>query len=200
MDRTLPSMRLVGAALVAVAVLVGGGLLLSRSSEGDEFGGGEVPAGFTTYRTSVGGHDLRFSYPRSWGDVQRGGDRTATTFEASGPRSSEDTRPFIQGRALSDSDASFESTFEVNKQQTRLSGGTDTEIAEETEIDLPGAEEARLVEFRFDTETSGGGTEPARLLAVFAKAGNVFVTFGAGAPQSTGVDPRPIVESLRLGE
>lgn len=197
----LPPTRLVLAALAIVVVLVVAGLVLSRSGDDGAFAGDpRLPEGFTTFRTSVGGQELSFAYPRDWGEVEQGSDRSATTLEAAGERSDEDTRPFIQARVLPDSDASFEATFETNKQVTRLSGGTDTEIAEEREVDLPGAEEARLVEFRFDTQTGGGGTEPARLVALFAKSGNVFVSFGVGAPQSTGVDPGRIVESFRLHE
>lgn len=195
----LPAARIVVIAVAVVVVLVVAGLVLSRSGDDGAFAGEpQLPAGFTTFRTSVGSHELSFAHPGDWSEVERGSDRTATTYETAGESSDEGTQPFIQARVLPDSDASFESTFETNKQVTRLSGGNDTEIADEREVELEGAEEARLVEFRYDIEAGGGATKPARLLALFAKSGNVFVTFGVGAPESTGVDPRPIVESFRL--
>lgn len=197
-DRRLPPVGIVVAAVVIAVVLVVAGLVLSQSGDEGAFAGDpQLPSGFTTFRTSEAGQELSFSYPSDWGEVERGSDRSATTFEAAGETSDEGTRPFISTRVLPDSDASFEATFETNKQVTRLSAGTDTEIAEETTVELAGADDARLVEFRYDIQTSDG-EEPARLLALFAKSGNVFVTFGVGAPESTGFDPRPVVETFRL--
>lgn len=196
----MPRPAIVIAVAVIAAVIAAGALALSGSDEPDgPFGGPPTePAGTSRYRAAVADQSVSFAYPRDWAPVERAREGQAVTLAGRGPDSDSGTAPTIQSRLLPDSDASFESTFESTKQITRLSGGADTEIASERSVELAGAEEARLVDFRYELPADEG-SEPTRLLVVFAQTpDNVFVTFGVGAPEGTGFDPRPIVESLRL--
>jgi hypothetical protein len=198
---SVPRAAVILAALGLAAVLVLAGVLVASSSDDGPFQGEpDVPSDYATHEDEVGGQRFSFAYPGSWGEPERGEEGGSVTLAAEGDASPEGTRPFLQARIRPDSDASFESLFEVAKQQTRLSAGLEARIQNEQEVEVEGADEARTVEYRFETETDSG-REPARVLALFALTpGETFVTFAVGAPESTGFDPRPAFESFRFGD
>jgi hypothetical protein len=187
-------------ALALAALLVLAGVLVAGSSDDGPFQGEpDLPAGYVTHEDEVGGQRFSFAYPRSWGEPERGRDRFSVTLATEGEDTPEGTRPFLQARIRPDSGADFESFVEVSKAQTRVNAGLrSARIADEHEVEVDGAEEARLVEFRYELDTDSG-PEPTRLLALYAAApGNTFVAYGVGAPGNTGFDPRPAVESFRF--
>lgn len=197
---SVPRAAVILGALGLAAVLVLAGVLVARSSDEGPFQGEpDLPSGYLTHQDEVGGQRFSFAYPRGWGEPERGRDRFSVTLATEGEDSPEGTRPFLQVRIRPDADADFETYFEGAKAQTRVNAGLgSTRIVDEQEVELEGAEDARLVEFRFEIDTDSG-REPARLLALFAAGpGKTFVTFGVGAPESTGFDPRPAVESFRF--
>jgi hypothetical protein len=196
---SVPRATVILAALALAAVLVLAGVLVAGSSDDGPFQGEpELPSGYVTHEDGVGGQRFSFAYPRSWGEPERGRDRQSVTLVTQGQRSPEGDRPVVQARIRPQTDASFEALFEVGKQQTRLSAGLDTRIADEREVDLEGADEARVVEYRFDRETDSG-SEQARLLTLFALSSDkAFVTYAVSAPESTGFDPQPAFESFRF--
>ena len=187
------------AALGLAAVLVLAGVLVASSSDDGPFQGEpDVPSDYATHEEEVGGQRFSFAYPRSWGEPERSQERQSVTLMTQGESSPEGDRPVLQARIRPRTDASFESLFEVGKQQTRLSAGLDTRITDEREVDLEGADEARVVEYRFDRETDAG-PEQVRLLTLFALSSDkTFATFAVSAPESTGFDPRPAFESFRF--
>jgi hypothetical protein len=197
--RSVPRTGIILAALGLAAVLVLAGLLVAGSSDdAPSQGEPEVPSGYVTYEGEVAGQRFSFAYPRSWGEPERGRDRRAVTFQAQGGDSPEGTRPFLELRIIPDIDASFETAFEVSKQITRLSEGVETRIVDEQEAELEGAEDARTLEYRFET-ASESGREPAVARGLFAMTPDEsFVNFVVGAPESTGFDPTPTFESFRL--
>jgi hypothetical protein len=196
---SVPRATVILAALALAAVLVLAGVLVAGSSDDGPFQGEpELPSGYVTHEAEVGGQRFSFAYPQSWGEPERGEDQQSVTFMTEGETSPEGDRPVVQARIRPRTDASFEALFEVGKQQTRLSAGLDTRITDEREVDLEGADEARIVEYRFDRETDSG-REQVRLLALFALSSDkTFATYAVSAPESTGFDPRPAFESFRF--
>ena len=190
---------IVGAIALAALLVLAGVLVAGSSDEGPFQGEPDTPSGYLTHEDEVGGQRFSFAYPRSWGEPEQGRDRFSVTLAAEGEDSPEGTRPFLQARIRPDAGADFESYVEVAKAQTRVNAGLGSaRITDEQDVEVEGAEEAQLVDFRYETDTNSG-REPARLLVLFAATpGATFVSFGVGAPESTGFDPRPVVESFRF--
>jgi hypothetical protein len=196
----MPRVAVILGALGLAALLVLGGVLVSASPDDGPFEGEpELPSGYVTHEDEVDGQRFSFAYPRAWGEPERGRERFSVTLEAHGEDSPLGTRPFLQALIRPDSDADFETFFEVAKQQTRVNAGLgSTRITDEREVELDGAEDARVVEFRYELPTDSG-RQPARLLALFAGTrGETYVTYGVGAPRGTGFDPLPAFESFRF--
>jgi hypothetical protein len=196
---SVPRVTVILAALALAAVLVLAGVFVAGSSDDGPFQGEpELPSGYATHEDAVGGQRFSFAYPRSWGEPERRQERQSVTLVTEGQSSPRGDRPVVQARIRPQTDASFEALFEVGKQQTRLSAGLDTRIANEREVDVDGADEARVVEYRFARETDSG-TEQVRLLTLFALSSDkAFVTYAVSAPESTGFDPQPAFESFRF--
>jgi hypothetical protein len=197
--RSVPRLVLILAALGVAAVLVLAGVLVAGSSDDGPFQGEpDLPSGYVTYEGDVGGQRFSFAYPRDWGEPERDEGRLSVTFETQGERSAEGTRPLLQARIRPETGADFTAAFEIAKQQTRLSAGLDTRISDERDVELDGADEARVVEYRFDVPTDSG-REPARGLGLFAMTpGETFVVYLVVATESTEFDPLPTFESFRL--
>jgi hypothetical protein len=196
---SVPRATVILAALALAAVLVLAGVFVAGFSDDGPFQGDpELPSGYVMHADKVGGQRFSFAYPRSWGEPERGEDRQSVTLVTQGESSPQGDRPVVQARVRPQTDASFEALFEVGKQQTRLSAGLDTRITDEREVDLEGADEARVVEYRFDRETDAG-SEQVRLLALFALSSDkAFATYAVNAPESTGFEPEPAFESFRF--
>jgi hypothetical protein len=196
---SVPRATVILAALALAAVLVLAALFVAGSSDDGPFQGEpELPSGYVTHQDQVGGQRFSFGYPRSWGEPERGQDRQSVTLVVQGQTSPQGDRPVLQARIRPQTDASFEALFDVGKQQTRLSAGLETRITDERDVDVDGADEARVVEYRFDRETDSG-SEQVRLLTLFALSSDrAFVTYAVSAPESTGFDPEPAFESFRF--
>jgi hypothetical protein len=189
----MPTTKVLLGAVALVAALVVAGLLLARSG-----GPVEPPSDYATFTGEVGGRTVSFAYPRAWGEVRATGEMDGAELQVEGPRAQDGTASIIQLLGEGGVRTSFDSVYGVSRASVTNSLRR-SEVAEEADVDVEGAAQARRRVTTYDLQTRAGDTR-GRLSAVIALADDgVLVNLSvATTAEDPDVDARAVLDSLSL--